>query len=69
MGDDFATFKPIRQFAVYVVNKRSIKYIVDADSAEEARAMVEGSKDADEEFDGKDIDGSEWYVDDVEECL
>ena len=65
MPEDKAERK--KQFAVYVVNKRSIKYIIDADSAEEAQYMVEVSKDADAEFGGKDIDGSDWYVDNVEE--
>ena len=59
--------KKKKQFVVYVVNKRSIKYIIDADSSEEAQHMMEASKDADAEFGGKDIDGSDWYVDNVEE--
>ena len=60
--------EPKKQFAVYVEDKRSVKYIVDADSDEDAQRMVENSDDADEEFGGKSLDGSEWYVDQVEEC-
>lgn len=56
-----------KRFAVYVVDKRSIKYVVDANSEEEAQRMVEASEDADAEFGGRTLDGSEWYVDWVEE--
>ena len=57
-----------KTFAVYVVSLRSIKYWVNADTEDEAKKKVEESRDADEEFGGKDIDGGEWYIDSVEEC-
>lgn len=55
-----------KTFAVYVVDRRQVKYFVDAASAEEAREKVEASGNADEDFGGKDIN-AEWYVDDVQE--
>lgn len=59
--------EPKKQFAVYVVDNRHVKYIVDADSQEEAQHDVEASEDADKEFGHKALD-SQWYVDQVEEC-
>ena len=54
-------------YAVYVHDRRLVKYIVDADTPEEAQHKVEASDDPDEEFDGRGKDG-EWYVDRVMEC-
>lgn len=56
-----------RQFRVYVMDKQHVMFVVDADSAEEARELVEGSDDARKEFGGKMLDSSEWYIDHVEE--
>lgn len=53
-------------YRVYVVDNRTVMYLVDADSAEDARKQVEESTDADADFGGKSLDGSEWYVDDVQ---
>ena len=55
-----------KTFAVYVVDRRLVKYIVDAESAEDAREQIEASSDADADFEGKGLH-SEWYVDNVEE--
>ena len=54
-------------YAVWVHDRRVVKYLVDADSAENARQAVEASDDADDEFGGTTKD-SEWYVDIVEEA-
>ena len=56
-------------YRVYVVDNRSVEYLVDAASEEEAQQLVEESDDADEEFGGKSLDGSQWYVDNVEEVV
>lgn len=51
-----------QKYRVWVHDRRTVMYIVDADSAEEAREKVENSEDADEDFGGTTKD-SEWYVD------
>lgn len=56
-----------RTFAVYVMDKRYIKYVVVADSSEDAEHRVELGLGANEEICGKTLDGSEWYIDRVEE--
>ena len=53
-----------KSFAVYVTDRRLIKYIVDAKSQEEARRFVEVSEEANEEFSHKTLE-SEWHVDRV----
>lgn len=58
--------KRTQTYRVYVVDKRSIMYLVDATSVQDARKQVEASDDADRDFGGKTLDGSEWYVDDVQ---
>ena len=62
-----AATEPTKTFAVWVHDRRLVKYIVNADSAEDAKRMVEESDDADRDFGGSGKDG-EWYVTEVVEC-
>ena len=62
-GDDTDT--PEKLFRVWVVDNRSVLYVVEADDEDQARQLVEESEDADEEFGGTTKDSS-WYVDNVE---
>lgn len=52
-------------YDVTVIDRRVIRYSVEASSAEEAQEILEGSDDADNKFGFKTID-SEWGVESVE---
>ena len=60
-----ATDTSERLFRVWVVDNRTVLYVVEADDEDQARQLVEESEDADEEFGGTTKD-SAWYVDNVE---
>lgn len=49
---------------MYVIDNQTKVYIVEANSAEEAKSAVEQSSDADAEF-GYHMADSEWFVDSV----
>ena len=55
-----------KSYAVYVVDNRSTKYIVDAEDINDAQAQIEIMDSGDLEDQGK-IVSSDWYVDEVRE--
>lgn len=52
------------KFLVEVLDQRVVRYVVKAQSEEEARELVEASTDADNDFGSKTID-STWSIEDI----
>jgi len=54
-----------KSYAVYVVDNRTTKYIIEAESEEEARGIIESADPEDLATEGEGI-FSEWYVSEVQ---